>query len=109
MNDKFESLCAQVYNKIRNKASSKKPITGKELRDYFDLDSRQLQKVLTELRQDYPIVARETYPCGYFVAKNEDDIVNYIQLLQTHVKGYKNTLKLMNAHLADFGDIPRIN
>lgn len=52
-----EELSLQILNKIQN---SDKPIKGKQLCNYFNIPNRQLKKIITKLREEYPIVSKET-------------------------------------------------
>ena len=109
MNEKLENLCILVYNKIKNNSTKQKPITAQKIRADLEINRRDLQKILFELRKTYPIVAKETIPAGYYIATCEDDIIEFEQLLQNHIKGHEETLKLMNTYLADYGSVPVID
>ena len=109
MSTKFEEICAAVLNEIKNFASKSKPIKLNTLCKEFSLTRRQMQKIMFELRKTYPIVAKETEGGGYWIAETEDDIVSYIHMMTNRIKGYTETINLMNAHLLNYGNIPYIN
>ena len=109
MNERLDEYCALVYNEIKNKATKLRPIKLSTLRQSVNLNRRQIQKVLFELRKTYPIVAKETDGGGYWLAQNEEDVIQYITMMQNRVNGYNETIKLMNNFIADYGNIPYVD
>lgn len=106
--DKMEVLKASIINEIRNNASKSKPITANKLCSNFNITFRHLKQIITALREDYPIVAKETDGGGYWLAESEDDIVAYIQMIERRKNGYVNTINIMNRFLLNYGNIPTI-
>lgn len=107
MDKKIDILKASVLNEIRNHANKQHTITSRELCSNFNLSFRQLKEVITELRKDgYPIVAKETDGGGYWLAENELDIIDFINMIGRRKRGYEETIVVMNDCLSDFGNIP---
>lgn len=106
--DKMEVLKASVINEIRNFASKSKPITADKLCSNFNITFRHLKQIITALREDYPIVAKETDGGGYWLAESENDIIEYINMINRRKRGYENTIKIMNRFLVDYDNIPTI-
>ena len=112
MNDeekKSDILKTQIYNLISTKASKIKPIRGRDLCIECNISSRDLKKIIVLLREDYPIVAKETDGGGYWIAESSDDIINFIQMIERRKNGYENTIKVMNEHLIFYGNVPFID
>lgn len=107
--EKLDLFKALVYNEIRNKATKAHPIKERTLRNNLNISRRVLQKVLVTLREDYPIVAKETEDGGYWIAEDEADIIAFIQMMTRRKNGYENTITLMNNFLTDYGNIPNID
>jgi len=109
MENKKEFLEASVYNYIKNNASKKNPVTSKTLCNELNVSFRELKRLITSLRKEYPIVAKETEGGGYWIAENEDDIINFIQMIQRRKQGYEETITTMSSFIADYGSVPYID
>lgn len=107
MNEK-EELRARVLNEIRNNANKLHPIKLSKLKDNVGLTTRVTKQIVSDLRNEYPIVAKETEGGGYWLAEDEADIVSFIQMMERRKNGYENTLHKMYLFLADYGNIPSI-
>lgn len=99
-NEKFEELKILVLNKIRN-CSKQKPITSKKLCDDVNISFRLLKEIITDLREDYPIVSKETHGGGYWIATDFIDILNFINMIEARKKGYEETIQKMYIHLKE--------
>ena len=109
METKKEFLEVSVYNYIKNNASKKNPVQGRTLCNEINVSFRELKRIITDLRKDYPIVAKETEGGGYWIAETEDDVIDFIRMIQRHQKGYEETIKTMNSFVADYGSVPSID
>ena len=98
--EKFEELKVLVLNKIQN-ANKQKPITSRKLCLDLNLTFRYLKQLITSLREDYPIVSKETNGGGYWLAKDEEDILNFINMINARKKGYEDTISKMEKHLKE--------
>ena len=106
--NKKEMLKANVLNEIRNKASKRLPITSNKLCSDFQLTFRELKRIITELRNDYPIVSKETNGGGYWLAETEEDIIDFVNMINRRKMGYENTVYIMQQHLLNYGNVPLI-
>jgi len=106
MNKQVDELYAKVLNEIRNNASKSKPIKLSKLNDNVGLSARETKRIISDLRNDYPIVAKETEGGGYWIAESNDDIIEFIQMITRRRDGYDDTIQKMNLFLVDNGDIP---
>ena len=88
---------------------SEKEFFNKHIYPDFNITFRELKKVITALREDYAIVSKETDGGGYWIAESEDDILDFIQMIERRKTGYENTLKSMYDFLADYGNIPYVD
>lgn len=67
--------------------------------EMLNIPRRTLTDLLTELRQKYPIISRKVKPCGYYIATNEKEIMEYIYDLEMMVKGCQLNIDNMKNHL----------
>lgn len=65
----------------------------------FGITRRNFTNLITELREEYPIVSRKTEPHGYYIATHDYEIADYIINLQNYVEGCNNTIKTMKKYL----------
>ena len=93
-----EELKTMVQNLIQN-ASKEKPIKGKKICQIVNLKFREVKKIITELRNDYPIVSKETNEGGYWIAKDSEDILAFIRMITARKNGYENTISKMKNHI----------
>lgn len=95
---KFEDLRAAVYNLIRN-ASKKYPVKGKTICNELNLTFRVVKKLITDLREEYPIVSKETGDGGYWIAESESDVLAFIKMIEARKYGYETTIGKMKKYL----------
>ena len=96
--ERFEELKIIVYNEIAN-ASKEHPIKGKRLCSNLNLSFRQVKKIITSLREEYPIVSKETDGGGYWLAKTQNDILQFIKMINARKIGYEQTIDKMEKFL----------
>ncbi len=96
--EKFEELKLQVYNLIAN-ASKGYPIKGKQICNEVNLPFRTVKELITELRNEYPIVSKETGDGGYWIAKTDTDIEAFIKMIEARKQGYELTIEKMKKFL----------
>ena len=106
---KRNTLKEAVFNTISGKATKNNPINAKDLCSEYQITFRELKQLITELRTDYPIVSKETNGGGYWLAENEQDIVEFINMIDRRRRGYEETIKMMQKFMADYGNIPFID
>lgn len=111
--EKFEELKILVYNLIKN-ASKAHPVKGKTICNDLNLSFRQVKKIISILREEYPIVAKETDGGGYWIAESKEDVINFIVMIKARLLGYDETIHKMRKHLdndiqLDFNHIPFID
>lgn len=99
---KFEELRIAVYNLIRN-ASKKYPVKGKTICNELNLTFRVVKELITDLREEYPIVSKETGDGGYWIAESEHDILTFIKMIEARKDGYETTITKMKKYLNKFG------
>lgn len=98
MDKKYNELDIMILNKIQN-ASKQFPVKGKVLCDEFNLSFRNVKAIITKLREDYPIVSKQTNGGGYWISEDETDILNFINMINARKIGYEETINKMNTHL----------
>lgn len=92
--EKFEELKILVLNKIQN-ANKIFPIKQKILCQDFNLTPRILKQIITSLREEYPIVSKETNGGGYWMATTSEEIIQFINMIGARKKGYEQTIQKM--------------
>lgn len=98
--EKYEDLKILVLNKIQN-ASKEKPIKSKILCSDLNISFRLLKELITSLREDYPIVSKDTNGGGYWIATTEAEILSFINMINARKRGYEETVQKMNIHLKE--------
>lgn len=111
--EKLEELKIATYNLIAD-ATKHKPIKGKTLCFELNLSFRLVKQIITELRNKYPIVSKETDGGGYWLAKDSDDIARFIKMIDARKNGYEDTITKMKKFLdndfeVDSNHIPYID
>lgn len=109
METKLEYLRGQVLDALKTRATKEHPVTTKELREQCNTSPRELKRIITDLRQDYPILSRETNGGGYWISDNEADIQNFVLSLTKKVLHYQGTINIMNQHIANYKNVPVID
>lgn len=64
------------------------------------LKARVVKDLITELRLEHPIVAKETDGGGYWFAESEQDITDFISMIKRRRDGYECTISIMQNHKA---------
>lgn len=82
----------------KNKANA---ITSRQLMQLTGLSFSGLKRVITELRYNYPICARETNGGGYWIAENKEDIREFIAMIARRRNGYDLTIAMMSEYLLE--------
>lgn len=99
-NEKFEELKALTYNLIVN-ATKQHPIKGNQICFELGLPFRTVKQLISALREEYPIVSKETDGGGYWLAENDEDIVKFIRMIEARRSGYDETIIKMRKYLTD--------
>lgn len=76
-------------------------ITLADLSSFTGYPYRTLKEIITELRKSYPICSKETDGGGYWIAENEEDIVEFVKMIERRKSGYQRTIDTMKTHLSD--------
>ena len=87
----------EVLNAIPKK--QKNAIKQKDLCRKVGLTPRALKEYITDLRPQYPIVAKQTGGGGYWIAETLVDIRRYVIMIENRRKGYQNTEEIMKKYL----------
>ena len=95
-----EMLKCQIINKLLN-TSSTNTITSKTLCSEINISFRELKRLITELRNEYPIVSRETNGGGYWIDKTNSEIQAFIKMIDARKIGYENTINTMNKFIKE--------
>ncbi len=74
-------------------------ITSRELCRYLNVSFRRLKEIINELREDYPICAKETNGGGYWIARSQLEIRAYIAMLDRRVSGHIKNITAMARHM----------
>ena len=76
-------------------------ITSRELMRLTELTFRQLKRIITDLRIEYPICSKETEGGGYWMAEDDSHIKEFIGMISRRRDGYNKTINIMENHIAD--------
>lgn len=87
----------EVLNAIPKK--QKNAIKQKDLCRKVGLTPRALKEYVTDLRPEYPIVAKQTDGGGYWIAENLVDIRRYLIMIENRRKGYQRTEEIMKKYI----------
>lgn len=71
-----------------------------DLQGYTRHSRREIKKAISELRKFYPICSRETCGGGYWIAEDENDIKEFIEMINRRTLGYISTMDCMRNHLS---------
>lgn len=96
---KYTVMHMMVLGKIRSSASKEKPIKQKDLRYDLNISSRKLKAIISDLRDEYPIMSRQSNGGGVWLATSEEEILDFITMINSHKKTYEKTIEKMNRHL----------
>lgn len=81
----------------RLKKGKKAAVSRFDLANEFGMTEVAVRKDLAILCKQYPICGGYNSH-GYYIAKNKEEIAEYMLHLQNHIKGMKHRFKLMNLH-----------
>ena len=70
-------------------------IPQRELCFQTNLKPRELKVVITSLRKHHPICSKETSGGGYWIAENQNDVFEFIEMLKARRAGYNKTISSM--------------
>lgn len=90
-------LMELVLSQIPKEESDAK--TSRYLMAATGLSFRELKAIITYLREDYPICAKETGGGGYWMAEDDIDIEKFILMISRRRDGYNQTINMMENHL----------
>lgn len=76
-------------------------IQGRELTRLTHLSFRTVKYLITELRVEYPICSKETEGGGYWMAENEQDIIEFINMIERRRNTYNKTIEIMRHHMSN--------
>lgn len=74
-------------------------IPGPELSRLTRLTSRAVKGLITELRVEYPICSKETEGGGYWMAESEQDIIEFIKMIERRRNAHNKTIEIMSHHI----------
>lgn len=74
-------------------------IPGQELSRLTHLTSRAVKGLITELRVEYPICSKETEGGGYWMAESEQDIIEFIKMIERRRNAHNKTIEVMSHHI----------
>ncbi len=72
-------------------------ISRYDLANEFGMTELAVRKDLALLCNQYPICGGYNSR-GYYIAKNKEEIAEYMRCLLNHIKGMRRRVKLMNIH-----------
>ena len=74
-------------------------IPGPELSRLTHLTSRAVKNLITELRVEHPICSKETEGGGYWMAENEQDIIEFVKMIERRRNAHNKTIEVMSHHI----------
>ena len=74
-------------------------IPGPELNRLTHLTSRVVKGLITELRVEYPICSKETEGGGYWMAESEQDIIEFVKMIERRRNAHNKTIEVMSHHI----------
>lgn len=75
----------------------KAAVSRYDLANEFGMTELAVRKDLALLCNQYPICGGYNNR-GYYIAKNKEEIAEYMRCLLNHIKGMRHRVKLMNIH-----------
>lgn len=90
----YTDLDMLVLNKIQV-ANALCPISSKTLCNDLNISFRILKQIITKLRNDFPIVSKETNGGGYWIATSDDEILAFTNMINARKCGYDETINKM--------------
>ena len=74
-------------------------IPGPELSRLTHFTSRAVKNLITELRVEHPICSKETEGGGYWMAENEQDIIEFVKMIERRRNAHNKTIEVMSHHI----------
>lgn len=81
--------------------SRDKAVTTSALLQKTGIDVRALKNIISELRIEYPICSKEESPGGYWIADNDEDIMEFVGVMERRKRSYEKTVEVMSNHILD--------
>ena len=88
-----------ILNFINTHGSKRRPVSTRDICFEYNLNMRDLRYIISDLREDYPILSTKANGGGYWIAEDDEDLEQFIKQLHVLEKKYKNMIKLMKSHL----------
>ena len=76
-------------------------IQSKELMNSTGLTFREIKDLITELRIEHPICAKETEGGGYWIAETDQDILEFVGMIERRRDGHNHTIEVMRNHMME--------
>lgn len=83
------------------KHTKEERIPGSQLAKLCNTTFTSVKNAIRELRVEYPICSTDTAGGGYWIADNEDDVLDFIEMISRRRDTYNKTLDVMTAHLGE--------
>lgn len=96
--EEYKEIILSLIPQTREEA-----IPGIELSRLTQLTSRAVKYLITELRVEYPICAKETEGGGYWMAENEQDILEFVNMIERRRNTHNKTIEVMSHHIFNEG------
>lgn len=74
-------------------------IPGSELSRLTHLTSRAVKGLITALRVEHPICSKETEGGGYWMAESEQDIIEFVKMIERRRNAHNKTIEIMSHHI----------
>lgn len=92
-----ETYKASILNLMpRRRAEA---IQSRELMTLTGLTFREIKDIITELRIEHPICAKETEGGGYWIAETDQDILEFVNMIERRRDGHNHTISVMTNHM----------
>lgn len=76
-------------------------IPGRELSRLAHLTPSMVKSLISELRVEHPICSKETEGGGYWMAESEQDIIEFVKMIERRRNAYNKTIEVMSHHIFD--------
>jgi len=96
--EEYKEIILSLIPQMREEA-----IPGPELSRLTCLTLRAVKCLITELRVEYPICAKETEGGGYWMAESEQDILEFVKMIERRRAAYSKTIEVMSHHIFNEG------
>lgn len=82
------------------KANKINPISLSDLADVTHISKRQIKEAVRRMREHFPIISSTDTHCnGYYIATNDNDIIDFVNIQTHYIKTLQKTVKAMKSHL----------